>query len=316
MVIRIPGGGACAQRALQEEDVPRAFVKTSPLVTCEEAATHLDDPQWVFVDCRYDLAKPDWGRDAHAANHIPGSFHAHVDKDLSSPVGDGRHGRHPLPEPQAFRAWCGKLGITPDTRVVCYDDQAGQWASRLWWLLRYYGHRNVSVLDGGMTRWKSLGLPLDNGPSRARAQVEFSGEPGHMPTIDTARIETGLGQRGGYQLVDARAGERYRGEVEPIDKRAGHIPGAISMPFGGNVGSEMRFHPPEKLADRFIGTLGVQDVGKVACYCGSGVTGPHNVLAMEVAGMGTAALYPGSWSEWSWPDAERPVETGPGPAKK
>ncbi len=288
-----------------------------PLVSCEEAAEHLDDPSWLFVDCRYDLADKEKGVRDHAANHLPGALHAHIDHDLSGPVGDGRSGRHPLPLAPSFQRWCTLHGIGPDTRVVAYDDQAGQWASRLWWLLRHYGHANVAVLDGGLTRWKALKLPLRAGHEapRAAARTPFTGAPGHMPVIEAQHIQVGLGKPASYQLVDARAGERYRGEVEPVDKKAGHIPGAISMPFGGNVGEQMRFHPPERLRERFEGTLGVQEAGRVACYCGSGVTGPHNVLAMELAGLGTPALYPGSWSEWSWPEADRPVEKGPGPGK-
>lgn len=287
-------------------------MQSSPLVSCEDAAEHLQDAGWLFVDCRYDLIDTEKGLREYAANHVPGAIHAHIDRDLSGPVGDGRHGRHPLPLPPAFQRWCGMHGIGPGTQVVCYDDQAGQWASRLWWLLRHYGHGKVAVLDGGLTRWKALKLPLQAGHEKPRPQVKFTGEPGHMPVVDATILETGLGKPASYQLVDARAGERYRGEVEPVDKKAGHIPGAISLPFGGNVADQMRFQPPEKLRERFEGALGVQETGRVACYCGSGVTGPHNILAMELAGMGTAALYPGSWSEWSWPEANRPVEVGEG----
>lgn len=281
-----------------------------PIVSCEEAAEHLEDPSWLFIDCRYDLMDKEKGVREYANNHIPGALHAHIDRDLSGPVGDGHRGRHPLPLQPSFQRWAGLHGIGPDTMVVAYDDQAGQWASRLWWLLRHYGHQKVAVLDGGLTRWKALKLPLRPGHEIARKEVKFTGTAGSMPIVDAAILETGLGKPAAYQLVDARAGERYRGEVEPVDKKAGHIPGAISMPFGGNVGEQMRFLPPEKLLERYERTLGVQEVGRVACYCGSGVTGPHNILAMELAGMGTPALYPGSWSEWAWPDAGRPIETG------
>jgi thiosulfate/3-mercaptopyruvate sulfurtransferase len=288
---------------------PDAF---GPLVSCEELSLHLGQPDWVVVDCRHDLADPEKGLREYGKAHIPGAYFAHVDRDLSGPVGDGRKGRHPLPIPGAFQRFAGGLGIGPGTKVVCYDDQAGQWATRLWWLLRHYGHGAVAVLDGGLTRWKTLGLPLKPGHERPRVTVPFAGQPGHMPTVDAARIEAQLGQpAGAWQLVDARAAERYRGESEPVDRRAGHIPGAVSVPYAGNVGPDQRFLPPEELRRRFEGALGVQEAGRVACYCGSGVTGPHDVLAMEVAGMGTAALYPGSWSEWSWPDANRPIVAGP-----
>jgi thiosulfate/3-mercaptopyruvate sulfurtransferase len=283
-----------------------------PLVSCEALAEHLKDPAWVAVDCRHDLADPEKGLREYGKAHIPGAYFAHVDRDLSGPVGDGRKGRHPLPIPGAFQRFAGSLGVTPDTLVVCYDDVGGQWASRLWWLLRHYGHRNVAVLDGGLTRWKALGLPLKAGHEPPRRSVPFAGQPGQMPTVDAARIEAELGQEAGaWQLVDARMAERYRGEVEPMDRRAGHIPGAVSVPYAGNVGPDARFLAPEALRRRYEEALGVQEAGRVACYCGSGVTGPHDILAMEVAGMGTAALYPGSWSEWSWPDAGRPIVAGP-----
>lgn len=283
-----------------------------PIVSCEEAALHAADPSWLFVDCRYDIIDRDKGVRDYAANHIPGAIHAHVDRDLSGPVGDGRKGRHPLPLPPSFVRWCSLNGIGPNTFVVAYDDQAGQWASRVWWLLRYYGHTKVAVLDGGLTRWKALKLPLQSGHETPRKPDKFVGAPGQMPVVDAAILETGLGKPAAHQLVDARAGERYRGEVEPLDKKAGHIPGAISMPFGGNMGEQMRFLPDDKLRERFERSLGVQEAGRVACYCGSGVTATHNVLAMELAGMGTPALYAGSWSEWSFPEAGRPIEIGEG----
>jgi thiosulfate/3-mercaptopyruvate sulfurtransferase len=284
----------------------------APLVSCETTSEHLHDTDWVVVDCRFDLADPEKGLREYSKAHIPGAYYAHVERDLSGPVGDGRKGRHPLPIPGAFTRFAAALGVTPDTQVVAYDDQAGQWASRLWWLLRHYGHRHVAVLDGGLTRWKALNLPLKAGHENARTPSRFDGAPGHMPTIDSTLIEAQLGVKGGtWQLVDVRAGERFRGEVEPVDKRAGHIPGAISMPFGGNMGSGMMWKTPDELRALYEATLGVQEAGRVACYCGSGVTGTHDVLAMEVAGMGTAALYPGSWSEWAWPDAERPIVAGP-----
>lgn len=285
--------------------------RPSPLVSAETLDAHRGDAAWLAVDCRHDLADVEKGPREFERGHIPGAQFANIDRDLSGPVGDGRKGRHPMPSPDALRAAMGRLGVTPDTMVVAYDDQAGQWASRLWWLLRHYGHAKAAVLDGGLTRWKALGLPLESGPAHPRKPTTFHGEPGHMPTIDATTIEAGIGQKASWQLVDVRAGERFRGEVEPVDKRAGHIPGAISMPFGGNIGSGMLFKSPDELRAMYEAALGVQEVGRVACYCGSGVTGTHDVLAMEAAGMGTAALYPGSWSEWSWPEAERPIVAGP-----
>ncbi len=280
-----------------------------PLVSCEELAQHLDDPTWLVLDCRYELADKEKGVRDYAKGHIPGSYHAHVDRDLSGPVGDGHRGRHPLPLPGAFQRFCGDRGIVPGTKVVVLDDAAGQWASRAWWLLRYYGHTDVAVLDGGMTRWKQLKLPLRDLREKPRKPVPFTNQPGAMPTTDAGAIAAG-----GITILDARAPERFRGEVEPVDKKAGHIPGARSAPLAGNVGADMRFLAADKLRERFTAlgaTVGTGPAGAVACYCGSGVTATHNVLAMVLAGLPTPSLYPGSWSEWSWPEANRPVATGP-----
>lgn len=277
-----------------------------PLVSCEELAQHLGDADWLVLDCRYDLL--DKGEKAtrdYAANHIPGAYRTVIDRDLAGPVGDGHKGRHPLPLPGAFQRFLETHGVGPATKVVAYDDAAGQWASRAWWLLRHYGHADAAVLDGGLTRWKALRLPLRGGHEKPRKPTRATATPGAMPVTDAGAIAAG-----GLALLDARAPERYRGETEPVDKRAGHIPGASSAPFAGNVGPDQRFLPPAALRERFT-ALGAGGSG-VVCYCGSGVTSAHNVLAMMVAGLPTPALYPGSWSEWSW-DGARPVATGPNP---
>ena len=278
------------------------------LVSCETLNANLGRPDWVVFDVRYDLLDKEKGLREYGKGHLPGAYYAHIDRDLSGPVGDGRRGRHPLPIPGAFQRFLAGHGVGPETQVVCYDDAAGQWASRLWWLVRHYGHRHVAVLDGGLTRWKALKLPLKAGHEKPRATVPFKGLPGSMPVVEAAQLEAGAA--GAMLLLDARAPERFRGEVEPVDKRAGHIPGARSHPFSANVGPDLRFLPPAELRAR-LEAVGAAGAGGVACYCGSGVTSAHNVLAMEVAGLGTPALYPGSWSEWSWPEAGRPVETGP-----
>lgn len=278
------------------------------LVSCETLFANLDD--WVVFDCRHELTKADWGPREHQKGHIPGAFHLHIDRDLSGPVGDGSRGRHPLPLTGAFPHLMRMYGVNNDTQVVVYDDVGGAWAARLWWLLRHHGHRAVAVLDGGWQRWKRLGLPVKATHERPR-QGTFDGKPGAMPTVDALRISADLeGGPGSYQLVDARAPERYSGQSEPIDPVAGHIPGALNAPFASNLGPDGLFLSPDELRAHYEAILGVQEAGKVAVYCGSGVTAAHDVLAMEVAGMGTPALYPGSWSEWCQPDAERPVETG------
>lgn len=296
-----------------------------PLVSCEALHDLRHDPLLVVFDCRYDLLDKEKGAREYSKGHIPGSYHAHVERDLAGPVGSGSKGRHPLPLEGAFQRFCGNYGIQPGVKVVCYDDQAGQWASRLWWLLRHYGHTDVAVLDGGLTRWKALKLPLGTGHERPRTATKFTGKPGSMPTVQVPDLErslllaSGKAQEGAttqafgatrYTLVDVRVPERFEGKVEPMDKRAGHIPGAVNLPVAGAVGPDQRFRPAAELAARFD-AVGIRDAGRVACYCGSGVTSTHAVLTMEVAGLGTPALYPGSWSEWSYPEAGRPIETGP-----
>jgi thiosulfate/3-mercaptopyruvate sulfurtransferase len=253
---------------------------------------HLEDPRWVFVDCRYDLLDTEKGVREYAKGHIPGAFFAHIDRDLSGPVGDGRKGRHPLPIPGAFARWVAAHGIAPGTQVVCYDDVAGQWASRLWWLLRHYGHTDVAVLDGGLTRWKAIKGPLRTQHEKARGVVPFKGVPGSMPTVDLEAVAKAA--ESGLKLVDARAAERHRGDVEPIDKRAGHIPGAVNVPFAGNVGADMRFLLPEQLKARFA-AVGVTEGKGVACHCGSGVTGGHDVLACALPGVVVGVVVPAGW---------------------
>ncbi len=282
-----------------------------PLVSCEELQVHMGRPDvnLLILDCRFDLADPDKGIREYAKAHIPGARFAHVERDLSGPAGDGHKGRHPMPMVGSFQRFLGQNGLTPATLVVAYDDAGGQWASRAWWLLRHFGHAKVAVLDGGLTRWKALKLPmaLKHEPPAKTTQIKLV--PGSMPTVsvdDLAQGKVAL-------LIDSRAGERYRGEVEPVDKRAGHIPGAVTLPFAQNVGPDQRFLPADQIKARIDALPRPEGAGIVACYCGSGVTSTHNVLAMELAGLPTPALYPGSWSEWSYPAAGRPIKTGPEP---
>ncbi|MHB8633904.1 MAG: sulfurtransferase [Thermoplasmatota archaeon] len=270
-----------------------------PLVSCEEAASHVGDPSWLFFDVRYSVADRAKGMREYAKGHIPGAYFADVDRDLSAPVGDGHRGRHPLPFPGSFQRFMGQHGVTPTTKIVAYDDEVGQYASRLWWLARHYRHLEVAVLDGGLTRWKALKLPLRSAHEAPRRAVPFAGAPGAMPTVETPTASV---------LLDARVPERFRGEMEPVDPKAGHIPGAQNLPCATAVGPDMRLLPPARLRERF---LEVGATGDVACYCGSGVTATHLVLEAEVAGLPLPALYPGSWSEWCFPAAGRPIETGP-----
>ncbi len=259
----------------------------------------------VVLDCRFDLADPQAGERAYAAGHLPGARYAHLDRDLSGPT-TGRNGRHPLPERAAFAALVGSWGVAPGVGVVCCDAHSGPYAARAWWLLRWLGHREVAVLDGGIDAWTGAGGRLVVG---AADQVPpprppYPTLPPAMPTIDAATLLATLGQR---PLLDARAPERYRGQTEPLDAVAGHIPGARNRCFRDNLGADGRFKPAATLAAEFA-ALGGRPADWVH-QCGSGVTACHNLLAMEMAGLAGSALYPGSWSEWC-ADPARPVARG------
>ena len=263
-----------------------------------------DDPRLAIVDCRFDLADTSWGERAYAESHIPGAVYAHLDRDLSGPK-SGSNGRHPLPDVDTLAASLGSFGIGPDTQVVAYDQDIGMYASRLWWLLRWLGHDAVAVLDGGWAAWTATNLPTTGGVEsrdhrmftpRVRRRMIASAE-------DVAR----LGQTSGL-LVDARAPERYRGDVEPIDPVAGHIPGAVNLWYQRNAAGG-RFLPVAELKSLWTEQLGSTAPADVVCYCGSGVTACHSLLALEHVQLTGARLYPGSWSEWV-ADPARPVERG------
>lgn len=269
-------------------------------------ALRSDPAHVVLLDVRHDLKDPEKGPRLWREGHIPGAIHAHVDRDLSAPVKPGT-GRHPLPDVDAFLETASRWGVAPGVQVVAYDDWGGAWASRAWWLLRYYGHDTVAVLDGGIQAWTQAGLPLSTDAPRARPS-HFPGKPGHMPTVTTWELTT----RAPRCLVDARAPARYRGDEEPVDPVGGHIPHAVNLPFSGNTGPDGRFLPADALRARYEAALAGARPQDVAFYCGSGVTAPHDILAMHVAGLPGAALYPGSWSEWIR-NPMRPVAKGDGP---
>jgi thiosulfate/3-mercaptopyruvate sulfurtransferase len=269
-----------------------------------------------LLDVRWRLGGPP-GLDSYRAGHLPGAVFADLDTDLAAEPGPA--GRHPLPEPAAFQAAMRRAGVSDDRCVVVYDDADATVAARAWWLLRYFGHGACRVLDGGFRAWTAAGGQVATGDGAAPAPGEFTARPGHMPVLD-ADGAAGLARHG--TLLDARARERYRGETEPVDPVAGHIPGAISAPTMGNVAANGRFLPAAGLRARFaaLGVDGARAGGSpgpaagaasVGAYCGSGVTAAHEVLALEIAGI-TASLYVGSWSNWV-ADPARPVATGPGP---
>lgn len=273
------------------------------LISTEALAAGLDAEPVAIIDCRHDLADPAWGRRQFETAHIPGAVFASIDADLSG-AKSGTNGRHPLPEPADLLRTLGALGIRNGMQVVAYDQDSGMYASRLWWLLRWLGHDAVAVLDGGFARWRAEGRPVASGSSKPAAAT-FSGSPRLDMTANAADVADHA-RDSSYRVIDARAPERYRGEVEPIDKVAGHIPGAINHPFKANLDARGAFRLTEELHEQFVRLLGDAPVDHAICYCGSGVTACHNLLAMEHAGLLGARLYPGSWSEWS-SDPARPI---------
>lgn len=281
---------------------------TRPLVTAADLASRLDGPLApVVLDVRYRLGGPP-GRPDYLAGHIPGAVYLDLDAELAAPPGDG--GRHPLPDPADLQRALRGAGVSESRPVVVYDASAMA-APRAWWLLRWAGHDQVAVLDGGYAAWTAAGLPVATG-EESPEPGDITVRPGAMPVLDAADAAD-LARTG--TLIDARAPERYRGEVEPLDPRAGHIPGALNAPFAGNTDAEGRWRSAEELAQRFT-ALGVTPDARLGAYCGSGVTAATVVLALEVAGITSpaapAALYAGSWSHWCV-DPDRPVATGAEP---
>ncbi|SAK60474.1 sulfurtransferase [Caballeronia ptereochthonis] len=263
----------------------------------------------LVFDCRFDLAAPEAGEAAYAKGHIPGAHYLHLDRDLSG-VKTGTNGRHPLPERAALVARLASLGLNEGQQVVAYDAQGGMYAARLWWLLRWLGHDSVALLDGGLQAWEAAGKPLDAAVP-PKAQGTFKAAAPLQVTIDAQAIERSIGTRD-HLLIDARAADRYRGENETLDPVGGHIPGALNHFFKDNLTAEGRFKTAHELREAFSSLIGTTSPDRIVLQCGSGVTACHNALAMEIAGLHGAALYPGSWSEWS-ADPGRPVATGPKP---
>ncbi len=268
----------------------------SPLISVDELSALLGEV--TVLDVRYRMGGSGGGPEEYAAGHVPGAAYVDMDTALAGPPGEG--GRHPLPEVEVFEEAMSGAGVRDGRPVVVYDDWEGRAAARAWWLLRFHGHADVRVLDGGWAAWVAAGLATEAGEV-AVATGGFTAQPGGMPVVEASGVP-GVGV-----LVDARAPERFRGDVEPVDPVAGRIPGAVNVPTTDNVGPDGRFRAAEELRETYA-AVGATAGADVAAYCGSGVTAAHDVLAMEVAGV-TAALYPGSWSEWIT-DPDRPVETG------
>lgn len=276
------------------------------LIDAAKLAEHLGRPDWVVLDCRFDLARPDWGAAQYAAGHLPGARYAHLDRDLSGPVGPAT-GRHPLPDPAQLAARARAWGISADTQVVVHDQGNGMYAARAWWLLRWVGHARVALLDGGMAAWTEAGLPVSTEVPRV-VPGQFEASPDGTRVVDAATVQ-GVLAAGTAQVSDARSADRYAGQNETIDPVAGHVPGAVNHPFTRNLDARGRFLPPEELRNRWLTTLAGRDPQQHIAMCGSGVSACHNLLALEHAGLTGSRLYAGSWSEWIR-DSSRPVATG------
>lgn len=273
------------------------------LVSVDELARHLDDPEWVVCDCRHDLAQYEAGRRAFEEAHIPGARFVHLDEDLSGPK-TGLNGRHPLPHPLTLALRLGALGIDSAKQVVAYDASGGCYAARLWWMLRWVGHAGVAVLDGGWQSWQGGGHPVTN-ENVPLQSATYTLRPRAELAVDTAYVQGRLGDAR-VGVIDARSADRFRGENETLDPVGGHIPGASNRFFKLNLDPEGRFKSADSLQREFADVLGGRDPRAIVHQCGSGVTACHNLLAMEHAGLAGSRLYPGSWSEWV-SDASRPV---------
>jgi thiosulfate/3-mercaptopyruvate sulfurtransferase len=281
----------------------------SPLIQAEDLAERLEDPALRIFDCRFDLARPDAGRAHYGDEHIPGAVYADLNRDLSVPRTPGS-GRHPLPAPSEFEARLREWGVSGDSVVVAYDDGNSMYAARLWWMLRWLGHREALVLDGGMRRWMQLGLPLDE-TIPFRPPGNFVANPHPELVVDAQQVLVASGDNASL-ILDVRAPERFRGDVEPIDAVAGHVPGARNHPFTSSLDADGRFLPAAQLRAALEQRLGGMPAQGTVAMCGSGVSACHLLLAMDIAGLPGARLYPGSWSEWS-SDPLRPVARGEAP---
>jgi len=279
---------------------------TTLITAAELQALQSSAAPLVLLDCSFDLADSEAGERAYAAGHLPGALYAHLDRDLAG-VKTGHNGRHPLPDRASFAATAGAWGVAPGVQVVAYDNMGAPYAARAWWLLRWLGHTAVAVLDGGAAAWRAAGGPLNTATAHVRARQPYPAAAAPaMPTIDATTLQARLNE---VLILDARAGERFRGDVEPLDPVAGHIPGATLRFFKDNLSEGGHFKPAAQLRAEFEALMRGHGSAAVVQQCGSGVTACHNLLAMAHAGLGETLLYPGSWSEWC-SEPTRPVARG------
>jgi len=280
------------------------------LINAVQLRAGLAQPGWLVFDVRHDLSDHDAGRRAYEQGHVPGAIYLDHERELSAPR-TGSNGRHPLPSREEFGALMRRCGLVPGVQAVVYDEGNSMFAAHFWWMLRWLGHREVAVLDGGWTAWREAGGKVETGANAGSPAVGHGGDYGAMPampTVDACKVLANIAKPE-FTVVDARAPARFRGEVEPLDPVAGHIPGALNRPNSLNVGPDGRFRPAEELRAEFRRLLGDVAPDRVVHQCGSGITACHNLFAMEVAGLHGSSLYPGSWSEWC-SDPSRPVATG------
>ncbi|HEY2254327.1 MAG TPA: sulfurtransferase [Variovorax sp.] len=283
------------------------------LISTEQlAALQAANARLMVFDCSFELLKPDAGAEQYRAAHIPGAVYANLDTDLSAKHGTpGPHGvvvardggpasggRHPLPSRERFAAWLSSVGFANDMQAVAYDRNGANYCGRLWWMLKWMGHEAAAVLDGGLQAWQAAGGALNRGDEPAHFQSNFVAAAPLLALVDTRKVASRL-EQADQTLIDARAAARYRGEVEPLDPIAGHIPGALNRPFADNLGPDGKFKPAAQLRAEFETLLAGRDPATVVHQCGSGVSALPNLLAMQIAGLGATALYAGSWSEWS-----------------
>jgi len=265
-------------------------------------------PQRIF-DCTFELSNSSAGHQQFAEAHIPGAVYADLDKALSDKHGTGASGgRHPLPQRETFAAWLSSIGLANDMQAVVYDRNGANYSGRLWWMLKWVGHANVAVLDGGLQAWQSAGGVVSNAEEPTHFQTNFALSPELVELVDAEKIAYNLG-RPAQTLIDARGGARFRGEVEPLDPVAGHIPGALNRPFTENIGADGKFKSAKALHSEFEALLAGRDPASVVHQCGSGVSALPNMLAMQIAGLGASGLYAGSWSDWC-SDPNRPMAQG------
>jgi thiosulfate/3-mercaptopyruvate sulfurtransferase len=278
----------------------------STLIQASELMALMKQPHdLVVLDVSFDLTDTQAGERSHAEGHVPGAIYVHLERDLSA-AKTGLNGRHPLPDRAAFAATAGRLGIRPGTQVVALDRQGGMYAARLWWMLRWLGHAKVAVLDGGVAAWQAAGGELSTSLVSANAATAY---PERAPLVASVNADELLKRLGKTPLIDARAAERFRGDVEPLDTQAGHIPGARNRFFKDNLDASGRFKSAALLRQDFGALCGSSAASEAVHQCGSGVTACHNLLAMDVAGLTGSMLYPGSWSEWS-SDTSKPIARG------